>query len=95
LLIDRGLLWVRKCMHACIRRRIGFFAPPFLGSPWFNHYSKEARELVESGKKLVMSCWTLLDSLREKYSEDAVAKATEVLEQAAKKIEEITEKLKE
>jgi DNA-binding PadR family transcriptional regulator len=77
-----------------LRRRIGFFAPPFLGSPWFNHFPKETRELVESGKKLVMSSWTLLDSLREKYSEDAVAKATEVLEQAAKKIEEITEKLK-
>jgi len=41
-----------------------------------------------------MSSWTLLDSLREKYSEDTVTKATEVLEQAAKKIEEITEKLK-
>jgi len=77
-----------------LRRRIGFFTPPFLGSPWFNHFPKETRELVESGKKLVMSSWTLLDSLREKYSEDAVAKATEVLEQAAKKIEEITEKLK-
>jgi len=77
-----------------LRRRIGFFAPPFLGSPWFNHFPKETRELVESGKKLVMSSWTLLDSLREKYSEDAVTKATEVLEQAAKKIEEITEKLK-
>jgi len=77
-----------------LRRRIGFFAPPFLGSPWFNHFPKETHELVEAGKKLVMSSWTLLDSLREKYSEDTVAKATEVLEQAAKKIEEITEKLK-
>ncbi len=77
-----------------LRKRIGFFAPPFLGSPWFNHFPKETHELVEAGKKLVMSSWTLLDSLREKYSEDTVAKATEVLEQAAKKIEEITEKLK-
>ena len=78
-----------------LRRRIGFFAPPFLRAPWFNNYPKKTRELVEAGKKLVMSSWTLLDSLREKYSEDAAAKATEVLEQAAKKIEKITKKLKE
>ena len=78
-----------------LRRRIGFFAPPFLRAPWFNQYPKKTRELVEAGKKLVMSSWTLLDSLREKYSEDAAAKATEVLEQAAKKIGEITKKLKE
>ncbi len=78
-----------------LRRRIGFFAPPFLRAPWFNHYPEKTRELVEAGKKLLKSSWTLLDSLREEYSEDAVSKATEVLEQAAKKIEEIAKKLEE
>ena len=77
-----------------LRRRIGFFAPPFR-APWFNRYPKKTHGLVEAEKKLVMSSWTLLDCLSEKYSEDAATKATEVLEQAAQKIEEITVNLKE
>jgi len=78
-----------------LRRRLEFFSPPFLRTPWFNHYPEETHGLVEAGKRLVMSSWTLLDSLREKYQEDAAAKATEVLEQATNKIEEITKKLKD
>jgi len=74
-------------------RRIGFFAPPFLGPQWFDDYPKNARELIDAGKKLVMSSWALLDSLREKYSEEAAAKAAEVLEQAAQKLDEILEEL--
>jgi len=95
-LTDQGKAFLEELVKRKqeFRRRIRFFAPPFLGPHWFNHYPKNARELIEAGKKLVMSSWTLLDSLREKYSEDAAAKATEVLEQAAKKLEEITEKLK-
>jgi DNA-binding PadR family transcriptional regulator len=75
-------------------RRIGFFAPPFIEPQWFKEYPKNACELIEAGKKLVMSSWALLDSLREKYSEEAAAKATKVLEHAAQKLEEIVAELK-
>jgi DNA-binding PadR family transcriptional regulator len=77
-----------------LRKRIGVFAPPFLGPRWFNQYPKECRGLIESGKKLVKSSWKLLDNLRQEYSKDAVAQATGILDDAAKKIEEITRKLK-
>lgn len=78
-----------------IRNRIGFCSPPFLGPRWFNHHSKEAKGIIEAGKKLVKSSWVLLDNLRQKYSEEAVAKATEILEDAANEIEELAKKLEE
>jgi DNA-binding PadR family transcriptional regulator len=76
-----------------LRKRIGFFAPPFIGPRWFNQYPKNCRGLIEAGKKLVKSSWILLDKLRQKYSEEAVAQATEILDDAARKIEDIAKKL--
>ncbi len=96
-LTDDGKALLEKCIEKKkeLRRRTGFFAPPFVGPRWFNHYPKETHELVNAGKKLVKTSWVLLDSLREEYSEDAANEATEALEQAAKKIEEITKRLTE
>jgi DNA-binding PadR family transcriptional regulator len=76
-----------------LRKKISFFAPPFVGPRWFNQYPKDCRGLIESGKKLVKSSWKLLDNLRQDHSEEAVAQATEILDTAAKKIEEIAWKL--
>jgi DNA-binding PadR family transcriptional regulator len=76
-----------------LRDKIGFFAPPFVGPRWFNQYPKECRGLIDSGKKLVKSSWKLLDNLRQEYSEEAVAEATGILDDAAKKIEEIAKRL--
>ncbi|UCC59082.1 MAG: PadR family transcriptional regulator [Candidatus Bathyarchaeum sp.] len=76
-----------------LRKRIGFFAPPFVGPRWFNHHPKEAKGVIEAGKKLVKSSWVLLDNLRQEYSEEAVAQATAILDDAARKIEEIAQKL--
>ena len=78
-----------------LRERFGFFMPPFLGLPWFNSHPKKTRELAEAGKKLVKAGWNLLDSLREKYSEEAITEAKEIIEQAAEKVDEIAKKLKE
>lgn len=72
-----------------------FFPQPFIGPHWFNHYPEKASKFVEAGKKLVMSSRTLLENLCEEYSEDTVAEATQILEQAAEKIEEIVIRLKE
>ncbi len=69
--------------------------PPFPGLLWFNFYHEKTRELVEAGKKLVMAGWNLMDSLREKYSEEVATEAKEVIEQAAEKIDEIAKKLKQ
>lgn len=76
-----------------LRKRISFFAPPFIGPRWFNQYPRNCRGIIEAGKKLVKSSWILLDNLRQKYSEEAVTEATKILEDASKKIEEIAKKL--
>ena len=73
-----------------LRKKFGFFTPP-----WFNFYPKETRELMEAGKKLVMAGWNLMDSLREKYSEEVATEAKEVIERAAEKLNEIARKLKQ
>jgi len=80
-----------------LRERFGFLMPPFPrlpGFPWFNFHREKTRELVEAGKKLAMAGWNLMDSLREKYSEEVATEAKEVLEQTAEKLNEMTKKLK-
>ena len=66
----------------------------FPGIHWFNFYPEKTRELVEAGKKLVKANLNLLDSLREKYSEEVVDEAKKVIEQTAEKIEEISKRIK-
>ena len=79
-----------------IRKRFGAFRSPFHGPlPWLNFYPEKTRELFEAGKSLATSSWNLLDSLREKYSEEAAAKAKEVIKQANERLDEITRSLKE
>jgi len=82
-----------------LREKFMFFMPPFLMPPvlelpWLNFYPQKMKELVEARKKLAKALWNLRDSLREKYSEKAVAETREVIERAAKEIEEIVKKLK-
>ncbi|UCD96289.1 MAG: PadR family transcriptional regulator [Candidatus Bathyarchaeota archaeon] len=76
-----------------LRKRTGFFPSPFMGPPWLPHITEETSGLLEAGKRLAMSSWALLDNLHEKLSEDVVAKATEVLTDAAKQIEKMTKEL--
>lgn len=79
-----------------IRKRFKAFRSSFHGPlPWFNFYPEKARELFEAGKSLAASSWNLLDSLRDKYPEEAAVKAKEVLKQATEKLDEITRSLKE
>ena len=78
-----------------LRKRFGFFMPPFLGLPWFNSYPKETHGFVEAGKELVKAGWNLLDSLHEEYSEQAIAEAKGILEQAADKLNNLAKRLNE
>ena len=76
-----------------LRKKFGFLMPPFPGLFWSNFHPEEVRELIKAGENLVTASWNLLDNLREKYSEKAIAEAKEVMEQATEKIDEITKKL--
>lgn len=76
-----------------LRKRFRFFVPPFLELPWQDFYPEKTRGIAEARIKLAKAMWNFREKLEEKYSENAVAEAREALEQAAKKIEEITNKL--
>jgi hypothetical protein len=78
-----------------IRERFGAFRPPFHRFPWFNSYPEKAQELLEAGKSFMKASWSLLDSLREKYTEEAATQAKEVFKQATEKLNEIAKKLEQ
>ncbi|UCE96156.1 MAG: helix-turn-helix transcriptional regulator [Candidatus Bathyarchaeota archaeon] len=76
-----------------LRERFGAFRPPFYRFPWLNSYPEKAHELLEAGKSFMKASWNLLDSLREKYSDEAVAQAKEAIKQATERLDEIAKKL--
>ena len=78
-----------------IRERFGAFRPPFHRFPWLNSYPEKAKELLEAGKSFMKASWSLLDNLREKYTEEAATQAKEVIEQATEKLNDISKKLEQ
>jgi len=80
-----------------LRKRFRHFGPGpgFMGPMWFEFYPEKAKELRKTTKDLAVAVWSLRDGLRREYSEEAAEEARKVLEEAAKKIEGITKKLRE
>lgn len=70
-----------------------FWLSPF-GPRWIELYPETAKGFSEAIKHLATAIWKFRIGLREKYSEKAVSEAKETLQQAAKKLEEIAERLK-
>jgi len=77
-----------------LSKRFRFFVPPFLELQWQDFHPEETRGIAEARIRLAKAIWDLREKLGEAYSENAVTEAKDALEQAAKKIEEITKKLK-
>lgn len=78
-----------------LRKKFAFLMPSFSGLFWFDFHPEKVRGLFKAGENFVMVFWGLLDSLREKYSEEAIEEAKKVMEQAARKMGEIAKKLEE
>ena len=79
-----------------LRKRFRHFGPPgpgFMGPMWFEFPPERSRELLVAAKDMAMALWSFHDKLRRKYSEKALKEVQQVLEDATKKIEELTEKL--
>jgi len=77
-----------------LRERFRFFVPQFLELPWQNFYPEKTKGIAEARIKLAKAMWNFREKLEEVYSENALTEVKDTLEQAARKIEEITEKLK-
>jgi len=65
-----------------------FGFPP--GFPFFEFYPEKAKELRKATKDLAIAVWNLRDRLRQEYSEEVTEEARKVLEQAARRIKDIT-----
>ncbi len=78
-----------------IQRRFRFIGPPFFpGPPPFEFLygeldSEGALKLHDSAKKLMIELWKLRKNLHDHYSEDAADRTKAILEEAAKKIDEV------
>jgi len=75
------------------RKKFGAIMSPFSPLLWFDFHPEKIREMAKAGENLVAACWKLLDALREKYSEEVIIKAKEVIERATEELNKIVKKL--
>jgi len=93
-LTDKGKAFLQEYIkrRGEIRKKFGYLIYSF--PEFFNFHPEKVLELLRAEEKLRMASWNLLDNLRERYSEKAIAEAIEIMEQAAEKIDGIAKKLK-
>lgn len=98
-LLEQGKAFLEEHIKTreALRGRFKHFGPGpgFMGPMWFEFYPEKARELRRATRDLAVAVWSLRDRLRQQYSEKAASEAQGVLEEAAKRIEEITTNLSE
>ena len=92
ILTDRGKAFLGEHLKRRreFPRRFRFFAPPM----WFQFYPEKSRGLREATRRLTLAVWNFRDRLQQEHSETEAKEAKEALEEAAKKIESITKRLK-
>jgi DNA-binding PadR family transcriptional regulator len=95
-LTDQGIAYLEDLTQRReeLRGRMGVFRHPFRRLGLAHQYPKTAEQLIAAGEKLIASSWNLLDTLHEQFSEEAVEKAADILEQTAVKLDGITASLK-
>jgi len=68
------------------------FGPGFIGPMIFGFHHHKAKELHRATRDLTMAVLNLYDRLRQGYSQTIVEEAKNILDEAAKKIQEIAKK---
>lgn len=91
----RKLLEEQRKIRIKFRKEAKSFAPPFLGALWFRIPPEKTAQARESMHRMVSAFFELGASLEENFSEKALKEAGEVLEETAKKLEKINQKLRE
>ena len=90
----KNVLEEQKKIRMKFRKEAKFFAPPFLGALWFKIPPEKTAAIRNSMHRLMAAFFELGGSLEEKFSEQALDEAHEVLDETAEKLEKINKKLK-
>ncbi|MGC8849389.1 MAG: PadR family transcriptional regulator [Candidatus Bathyarchaeia archaeon] len=95
-LTDKGrqLFEEQRRARAHLHRGWKFLAPPLLDPFWPYSPSKEAGELREAFRRLHRAFFGFCMGLEEKFSEQAVEEGLRILNEAARKLEEVNRKLR-
>jgi len=94
-LTDKGkaLLEEQRKIKMKFRKEAKFMPPPFLGALWFQIPPEKTIELRESMHRVFSAFFELGSALEEKFSEQAIEDVQKILNETAKKLEELNRKL--
>lgn len=92
---QRRIIEEQRKIHASFREGREGFRPPFLGAMWAQLPSEERQQLRQSMHKLMGSFFGLMRNVEEEDLKDVAKEVTKISEEAARKIEEINERLKQ
>jgi DNA-binding PadR family transcriptional regulator len=90
----KALLEEQKKIRKKLREEVGFLPAPFFDSFLTKIPSEKTAEIRNSMRQLAITFFKLSTAIQENFSEEAVDEALSVVNEAAKKFEEITKKLK-
>ncbi|MEM1566691.1 MAG: PadR family transcriptional regulator [Candidatus Bathyarchaeia archaeon] len=95
-LTDKGkqLLEEQRKVRCHFRMGRKFFALPMMGGLWLRIPAEKAEEIRESFRRLFKALFSLGLTLEERFSEQTLKEALTVLNETAKRLEEIEKRLK-
>ncbi|MEM2104360.1 MAG: PadR family transcriptional regulator [Candidatus Bathyarchaeia archaeon] len=95
MLTDKGKTLLEEQRKVRVHFRTGrkLFAHPIIESLWLRVPPEEAAEVRDSFRRLLQSLFRLGISLEEKFSRQAIKEAVKILNETARKLEEIDIKL--
>jgi DNA-binding PadR family transcriptional regulator len=96
-LTDKGkqLLEEQRKVRAQFRMGRKFLFPPFIGAFWMRRIQPEkAEEISEAFRRLFEALFSLGLTLEERFSEQAIKEALTVINETARRLEEIERKLR-
>jgi DNA-binding PadR family transcriptional regulator len=95
-LTDKGkaLLEEQRKIELKFRKEVKFMPPPFLGALWFRIPPEKTIKLRESMHRVVSDFFELGSNLEKRFSMQAIEEVQKILDDAAKKLEEINRKLR-
>jgi len=90
----KALLEEQKKIRKKFREQAGFMPGQFFDSFLMKIPPEKTSEIRDSMKRLAMAMFQMGNTLRDDYSEQALSEALRVVDEASKKLEEISKKLK-